>query len=464
MKMGWISARQTKYGAYVAVYLVVVLAILFAANFLANRYDKTYDATSNKVFSLSDQTKKILANLKQNVTIYYFNTSNQTNESAFGPSPRDLLQRYSSASHYVTVDFVDPVKNPKRALDMKVTQTNTTIVEVNGRREEAKSPTEEQVTNALIRALKGGKRTACFVTGHGEADISSSEPNGFSGAKDALEATNFTTKTISLLEKNAAVPSDCTVLVEAGPKNNLLDVEIAAIKKYVEGGGRALFLIDPETKGVNTSALDKMIGDWGVKVDNNIVVDLSGVGQLFGADELSPLVTSYESQPITQDMKNVACLFPLSRSVEPDPDSRNSNVLREKLFQTTSRSFATSNFASGQIKLDPKRDKTGPFSLAVAGTYRTDKENVQGRFVVVGSSRFAVNATLRFPGGNRDLFLNMMNWLSSDEDLISIRPKESEDRRLSLTVSQMARIFYASVIGFPLLIIVGGTYVWWRRR
>lgn len=462
MNIPWLQARQTKYGAYLVTYLVVVVAILAAANFLANRYDKTYDATSSKAFSLSDQTKKIVGNLKQNVTIYYFDTSERANQSSFGPSPKDLLGRYSGLSHYVTVDFVDPVKNPKQAVDMKVQQTGTTIIEANGRHEEAKSPSEEQVTNAIIRALKGDKRAACFVTGHGEPAVDNSEGSGFSQAKEALEGNNFTTKTISLLQKDAAVPADCTVLVEAGPKNNLLPVEIEAIKKYVEGGGRALVLLDPRTKGVDTSALDKLMADWSVTVSNDIVVDLSGVGQLFGADELSPLVTSYESQPIVRDMKNVACLFPLSRSVEPDK-SKNPDIFVEKLFGTSQRSFATSSFSSGQIKLDPKKDKPGPFNLGAAGAFR-QKDGKEGRFVVTGSSRFATNATLRFPGGNRDLFLNMMSWLSSDEDLISIRPKETEDRRLSLSVSQMARLFYASVLGFPLLIIVSGTLVWWRRR
>src|ERR1041384_7058161 len=129
MKSSWIQARQTKYGAYLVVYVLVVIAILGAANYLANRYDKTYDATKNKVFSLSDQTKKVVGNLKQNVTIYYFDTSNRINESSFGPSPKDLLGRYGSLSHYVTVDFVDPVKNPKQALDMKVQQPGAPVIE-----------------------------------------------------------------------------------------------------------------------------------------------------------------------------------------------------------------------------------------------------------------------------------------------------------------------------------------------
>jgi ABC-type uncharacterized transport system involved in gliding motility auxiliary subunit len=463
MKMAWMNKRQTKYGAYLAVYVLMVLGILAAANYLVSRYDKTYDATSNKMFSLSDQTKKVVGNLKTDVKIYYFFDPRQRiDDSRFGPSPKDLLGRYSSLSHRIDVQFIDPVKNPKKAVDMKVNTVGTTIVEANGRREEAKSLSEEQVTNAIIRVLKGNKRTACFLTGHGEHDLDSSDPGGYSSVKDSLESSNFTVKTISLMEKNAAVPADCTVLVEAGPRTDLLEPEVQAIKKYVEGGGRALFLLDPQTKGVNNTAAVKMLADWGVKVNNDVAVDLSGVGQIFGADELSPLVTKYESQPITNEMKNVACLFPLARTIEPG-DSKD-KITVEKLFSTTPKSYAVTDLSSNQLKIDPKKDKAGPLNLAVAGTYRTDKEGVQGRFVVAGSSRFVSNSTLNFPGGNRDLFLNMMSWLSSDEDLISIRPKETEDRRLSLSVAQMSRIFYATVLGFPLLIIASGTYVWWRRR
>jgi ABC-type uncharacterized transport system involved in gliding motility auxiliary subunit len=461
MTAAWLKKRQTKYGAYLAVYVLIVLAILSAGNYLAQRYNKTLDTTSNKVFSLSDQTKKIVGNLTQDVKIYYFDQSSRIQESRFGPSPKDLLERYDNLSHRVAVEFVDPIKNPKRALDMKVSSAGTTIIEVGGRREEAKTLSEEQVTNALIRALKTDKRAACFLGGHGEHELESSDPNGFSGAKEALENSNFTTKEVSLLEKEAVVPKECTVLVVGGPRTELVEVETGAIKKYIEGGGRAMILVDPPTKGVATANVTKLLADLGVKVNNDLVVDLSGIGQLFGADALSPLVAKYESHPIVREMRNVASLFPLARSVEPG-DSKD-KITVEKLFATTPRSFGTTDLASREIKIDPKKDKAGPLSLGVAGTYRTDKEGQQGRYVVVGSSSFASNTALGF-GGNRDLFLNMMSWLSSDEDLISIRPKDPEDRRLTLSASQMRTIFYTSIITLPLLIIVSGTWVWWRRR
>ena len=134
----------------------------------------------------------------------------------------------------------------------------------------------------------------------------------------------------------------------------------------------------------------------------------------------------------------------------------------EKLFSSSDSSFATMNLKSPEIKSD-KTDMKGPLVLAAAGTYTSGKETGNGRFVVVGNSAWVSNYALRF-GGNRDLALNMLNWLSSDEDLISIRPKEPEDRRLTMNARQMSMVFYESVLFLPLLVVVAGVGVWWRRR
>ena len=461
--------RQAKWGAYITGYILIILGILGAANYLANRYNRTKDFTAGKLFSLSEQTVKIAHNLQTPVKIYYFDRSDAWTNSRFGPSPKDLLTRYSNLTPKITAEYIDPVRNPQRATAMKVNTLGTVIVEANGRTEEAKGLGEEQVTNAIIRVLKPTKHVACFVTGHGEHDLDSTNPDGFSAAKESLESANFTTRAISLLEKNAAVPSDCTVLVEAGPKTDLIEPEIDAIQKFVQGGGRALFMLDPLIRNVNTAALAKLLGDWSVNVNDDLVVDLSGVGQLFGTDEFSPLVTNYESHVITRDMKNVASLFPLARSVTPGTSKGDVSV--EKLFGTSSKSYAVKDFKTGKVEINPKKDTAGPLNLAVAGEYNAPPpaspdapKASSGRFVVVGSSRFVANATLGFPGGNRDLFLNMMSWLTNDEDLISIRPKEEEDRRLTLSQAQMSRILLTNVFGLPILIIGVGVWVWWRRR
>src|SRR5258708_2916308 len=284
MNTAFLKARQTKYGAYTAGYILIFLAVLGAANFLANRYNKTKDLTQSKLFSLSDQSIKIARNLATPVKIYYFDRSDSWTSSRFGPSPKDLLTRYTNASTKITVEYIDPVRNPQRANDMKVSTLGAVIIEAMGRREEAKGLGEEQVTNAIIRVLKPDKRTACFLTGHGEHDIENTQNDGFSAVKEALEGSNFLTKAISLLEKSPSVPSDCTVLVVAGPKNDLIEIEVEAIRKFVQGGGRAIFLLNPLTRGINTASLEKLLADWSVNVNDDLVVDLSGIGQLFGTD------------------------------------------------------------------------------------------------------------------------------------------------------------------------------------
>jgi ABC-type uncharacterized transport system involved in gliding motility auxiliary subunit len=158
-------------------------------------------------------------------------------------------------------------------------------------------------------------------------------------------------------------------------------------------------------------------------------------------------------------MKDVPTLFPIARSLEVKNGDK---TMVEKLFSTTADSFAPLNLSSPEIRQGPN-DLKGPLVLGAAGTYTTGKETGNGRFVVVGTSSFAINNFIGFDG-NRDLFLNMLSWLSSDEDLISIRPKEPTDRPLNMNARQVNLMFYSSVIGLPLLIVAMGVGVWWRRR
>ena len=186
-------------------------------------------------------------------------------------------------------------------------------------------------------------------------------------------------------------------------------------------------------------------------------LDTSGIGQIFGLSEVIPLVTSYESHAIVRDLKEVATCFPISRTLDVKSADKTSV---EKLFSTSANSYATTNLKSQEIRIDTKKDKKGPLTLGAAGTY-----NSKGRFVVVGSSGWIGNNFLRF-NGNRDLFLNMMNWLSADEDLISIRPKEPADQQVNVQKlgQSIQRIFFASIVILPLVVIGSGIAVWWRRR
>jgi ABC-type uncharacterized transport system involved in gliding motility auxiliary subunit len=459
MSSGWMQARQTKYAAYATVYIIVILAVLVLANFFANRYNKSYDATANKRFTLSDQTKKVVGELKQDVTISYFDRSNGMQGA------KDLLDRYQNLSPKLHIQYVDLLKNPTLARAENVTREGEAVVTVGSRREDAKTFDEEGVTGALIRALKGGERQVCVVSGHGEHRLDDSAQNdGFSGFQTVVQRDNYKLQSINLQQK-AEVPADCTVLVVAGPTGDYIQPEVDAIKKYVEGGGRALFMLDPPLKlgrkqiGDN-QALSDLLASWGVTADKDLLLDESAASQLLGGGPEAPVILQYDSHPIVNDLTNVSTAFPLSRSLETKNTDKTTIT---KLFSTSADSFATSDLASSEIRINPAKDKHGPFTLAVAGTYAGAKPSDSGRFVVVGNSGWAANQALGF-SGNRNLLLNMINWLSSDEDLISIRPKEPEDRRINLTRAQFRSVQITSQFFLPLIVIFGGVMVWLKRR
>jgi len=458
VKAAFLKARQTKYAAYATVYIAVTLAAVVVTNVLADRYNRSYDATSNKRYTLSEQTAKIVKGLKQDATITYFDQSTRFQQA------KDMLDRYANLSRRVHVEYVDVDKNPQVVRAAGVKNYGTTLVQIGVKKEEAKSMTEEGITGAFIRDLKNNTRTICFVTGSGEHQIDNTERSGYSSFKELLVKDNYDSKSVSLLQK-AEVPSDCTVLVAGGPTGEYQQPEVDAIKQYVEDGGRALFLLDPPLKMGRSEISDNdtlagLLQSWGVTVDKDLILDLNPIGQLVGVGPEVALVSSYDAHPIVNEMKGTATGFPISRSLEIKNSGK---ATVEKLFSTSGSSLATGNLSSPKVDPSDPKNKKGPLTLAAAGTYDTGKQNSQGRFVVVGSSAWAANSFIRF-NGNRDLALNTINWLSSDEDLISIRPKEQEDRRITMTRAQFNWVRIVSQFLLPLAVILTGVSVWWRRR
>src|SRR5262252_8243984 len=458
MNVRLLEARQTKYVLYASAYLLVFLTILVVANVLADRYNKSYDSTSNRRYSLSPQTAKIVKGLKQSATITYFDQTTKFEQA------RDQLDQYANLSPKVQVQYVDPDKRPELARAAGVKEDGTTVVQIGDRKEEAKALSEEAITGAFIRDLKTTTRTVCFVEGSGEHQIEDTDRNGYSRFKELLGKDGYEAKALNLVSK-AEIPSDCTVLVVGGPDADYQQPEADAIEKYVEGGGRAFILLDPPLKIgrqeiADNEAFLKVLEGWGVTPQKNLILDLNPIGQIAGLGPQVALVTSYDSHAIVNEMSRRVTGFPLARSLETKNGDK---TTVQKLFSSSDSSLATTKLNSPQINPDDPKNVKGPLLIAAAGTYNTGKENSQGRFVVIGSSTWAANSFISF-NGNRDLALNAINWLASDEDLISIRPKDREDRRITLTKSQMNALTISSQILLPLLIVVGGMAVWWRRR
>ncbi len=477
MAASWMKSRQTKYAGYAAIYIIVILGVLGALNFLANRYDKSYDSTHNKQFSLSDQTMKVAKGLNTDINVLYFG------ETPSFLSAHDTLDRYSALSPHIHVQYIDPVRKPQQARAAGFRSDSPVIIENGAKRESAKSLTEEEITGAMIRVLKTGDRNICFLNAAGEHTVDNSDSSGLSILKQALERDNYKVREESLKPAaatpangklavgqapapagNIAVPKDCTVLVIAGPQLAYPPAIVNAIQTYVENGGRALVMLDETLRIGRTEPaaenpdLSKVLESWGVTVNRDLVLDLSGVGQIFSLGPEVPMILQYESHPIVQPLTRVPTAFPISRSIDVKSGAKST---ASKLFGTSEDSIAVTEIGAGG-QVDPKKGKKGPLTLAVAGTYSSP---TQGRFVVIGSSTWATNS---FTGsrqlGNRDLFSNMINWLSSDEDLISIRPKESEDRPLTLTTQKLNAVFWLSVLIFPGAIVAFGLAAWWKRR
>jgi ABC-type uncharacterized transport system involved in gliding motility auxiliary subunit len=449
------TSRKILAGTNIAVYTLVAVAIIVLLNWFADRHDHRWDLTPDKKFSVSPQTTKILKDLNRDLTIYVFDR-----ERGFR-ARRDLLDNYSVVSKRVKVQYVDPDRQPALAKEFGVRSYGAIIAATADKHFEAQGDTEEGVTNAIVRLLKGQK-TIYFIQGHGERDIDSSDRSGYDHIKKALENENYVTKTQVLLQK-LEIPADCSLLVVAGPKNDYLPQEIEAIKKYVTGGGHALFMLDPAAEIPN---LTKLLADWNITVRNDLVIDENPVAQIFGTRPEMPLVIKYGSNPIVQPLARVATLFPLTRSFAIGKEYK-AGITTDSLCETTPDSY-------GYVDFNPKRpevafragkDIKGPLSVAVSATMTegSGESKKEGRFVATGTSLMAANAYLGFQG-NRDLVMNMVNWLSADEDLISIRPKPPESQQLNLTARQMQKLLFGGVLGLPLLIIIAGTSVWWRRR
>ena len=452
--------RQTQFAAYATVYIAVVVAILVLVNYVANKANISYDSTTNKRYSLSEQTEKIVKNLKNDVTISYYDKSRGFQAA------RDLLSRYENLSGKVKVKFVDVDKDPLTVRAAGVRTVPATVVESGLKRDEAKSITEEEITGALIRVLKDGVRNVCFATGLGEHSPDETGSNGYSAGKEVAEKSNYKVRAISLLE-STQIPADCTVLVIGGPRRDYPEALANAIKIYVEKGGRALFLVDPPLQGLSNDIapnpeLWKVLNSWGVSSSDEIVLDTSGAGRFFRMGPEIPLVTAYDAHPIVRDLKETALAMPLARPLEVKSPTGQATV--DKLFSSAANAYAKNVSAiKGEVRIDQEKDKKGPFVLGVAGTFKTGQPNNNGRFVVVGTSTFAMNGYISF-GGNRDFFGNTLNWLAADEDLISIRPKDPEDRRIQATRSQMNMLAWTTLILLPLTIVAFGISVWWKRR
>lgn len=467
------TSRAARYGTNIAVIILLTLCIMVLMNFVSARRFSRIDTTKGKQFSLSEQTKKILRDLNQDINITAFYTEDHYRQSYV----KDLLGEYAQQSKRLHLTFIDPNVKPGLTIAYNIRRNGTVVFELADRREDVESyqNEEQDFTSAILKLLATEKKRIYFLDGHGERDIDGYDDNSYSELKKTLELENYQAEKLVLAGK-PAVPADCSVLVIAGPQKPLLPQEEEAIYNYLNKGGKAIIMVDPSP----SPSLAALLARWGVEVRDDIILD--AFGQTLLGNPSIPVTVKYGYHLITAPMTRVMTFFPIARSLIPKEGFRK-DVEVVKLVETSNDSWGETDtkalLSERRAKFDEGIDFKGPMSAAVAVSLKqpaednfekapsdqTQAETTEEKrvLVAVGDSDFLTNKYIK--EGNPDFFMNSVNWLAEEEDLISIRPKDQEQARVrSLKGRQLRLVKYSSIFAIPVLLLMAGGIVWWRRR
>ncbi len=453
------SRRTARYGIGAGLSVVAVAAILILLQTLAYRHTSTIDLTSNRRFSLSPQTGKVLGALETPVHLTAFYKETSPDRVVL----QDLLGSFSARNPAVTYIFIDPDKEPLIARNYGITRSGILFVESGQVREELEGADEQRLTNAIARVTTGGIKKICFLPGHGEKSIHESGPHGISAFMEALRAENFEVRDIVALGAER-IPDECDILIAAGPEKDIVKHEQNVILDYLTSGGRALFLLDPMTEIAN---IEGILAAYGILLGNDVIVDR--YGKLLAGNFLTPVVNNYGVHPITDGFRHFS-FFPQARSVTSMKDVPSTLVVTV-LGKTNEGAYSETDMATlleGQTQFEPSEDIKGPIDIAVASVMLSPADSSsrapESRVVVFGDSDFAGNSNLRL-SGNRDLLLNAVHWLAESEDMISIRPADDLQQPVLLTATQGRFVFWIPVVALPALVLLAGVFfLMWRRR
>jgi len=501
--------RSTQAGTNAVVATIAVLVILGLVNFVAVQNTVRFDLTETQLFTLAPATQTVVQSLESPVRVVIF-------DAVQNPQDVQLLESYRRQSRNFAFEYIDPFANPTAAQSFGATQPGMVFLEVGGDRrflqtigntanpqtpEAATTLSERELTNALARVVSDRTLTAYFVQGHGEPPIDGAEA-GFSQAAQGLTDQNYQVQPLNLAEAQA-VPEDADVLVVAGPAQDFFPAEVDALETFLAEGGGVLLLLDPRSD----AGLSPLLDDWGVILDDRLVLDTSGAGQFVGLGPAAPIVTNYGDHPITRELGDGRSFFPLARPVESRelPDTATTPLL---LTDPQSRAEAISD--EGDLTFDPNAPPSGPYVLglalsreAEASTAATtdppaeaetavnaddlvadadgaeadetapdaaspegegEVEPDESRLVVIGNSSFAVDGSFN-QQLNGDVFLNSVNWLGQEADAtLSIRPKTVTDRRLQMTGQQAWGLGIFSLLVLPLTGLALAILMALRRR
>ncbi|MGF1486406.1 MAG: GldG family protein [Prochloraceae cyanobacterium] len=459
--------RSTTVGTNILISTLSVLIILGLINFLASRYSFRIDLTESQIYSLSPQTQQIVKNLNKPLTVWVFDRD-------FSQVDRELLENYSRYSPLFKFESVDPQVEVDRLAafqdrnSLKDLSLGEVYLEYDNKKQlvqqlypannpnpAAKEPISElQLTTAIAKIKRDRIPYIYFLTGHGETTLAATR-DGLSRAVSSLDANGYKIAPLNLVT-NGKIPDNTTAIVISNPQKELFSAEIKLLRNYLNNGGRLLLMLDPD----RTADPEPILQDWGIKLDDRVIIDASGSNVFLGFGVDTTVVTQYGDRPITKDFsdKNIT-LFYRARAIEIESKPE---ISAAPLLISDEQTWAESEL-NKEVSLDPKKDKSGPFNLAFALNKSLENE-VDSRLVIFGDSDFATNSWIS-QQFNQNLFINAIAWLAnSDDSNISIIAKEPKNRRLNIGLTRGIILNLLALLIFPLLALILAGITWWQRR
>ncbi len=455
----------------------ILLATMVMMMGLVTRYNSRWDFTREKLFSLSDSTRRLLEKLASDkIEVLAFYPHDDANRKKFESFLKEAQLHHSGLKY----GFYDPDRVPSLAKKFNVKDFYNVILIQGKRKEKMASPSEESFVNALLRLAQPKRFGICFPIGHGEASLGSEERPGLKLFAQSLTESNDDLHEIILARDG--IPPVCEVVVVAGPHRDFDAEEFGVLKKAFREGKGIFFTIDPMDPGAGKSFRDFM-KEFGILLGEDVIVDK--MSRLAGGDFLVPLVSQYvEGHPITENFERPS-FFPVARSVQPSTEPAK-EIEVVPLALTSSGSWAETNLAlleKGEASFDRQGDLMGPVPIAVAaemlpaGSDRNTEEKKspqpegaqspkqnQGRMVVVGDSDFITNAYFSL-SGNSDLALNIIRWLTQDDRFLSIHPRKPEFKPLFITSRKRGMILFVTLAVLPLsFLFLGSAGVLSRKK
>lgn len=441
------GGRGTLFYGVSAASAVFLLALLVAANYVATTKQVTWDVTKGGIHTLADATLDALRGLQEEVHVTAFYGSQDPEY----PYVKDLLDRYQQRTDKLVVEYVDPERSPQRVQEKGVTQMGPRVFFAKGSTEaRANEVSEEAFTNALVRVNRAAEQRIYFTVGHGEGDTDdSTSERGFGKISQRLAEEGLIVRPLRLTTDE--IPEDAAAIVILGPRRAFLEPEIEALETWLEKGGRLFVGLEP---GYEDPGLEGLLETQGFIFDQAMIVD--PLSRLFGGGDAIPIVQSYGEHAIT-DRFNLQTIFPTVRPVVARGDVEPRPTI---VALTNPSSWGETDWMGGEVQYNP-HEKRGSLGVMAAVSRSGSEDEI--RIVAAGDVDFVTNRFER-QAGNADLFLNAINWLASQEERITIRPRHREASQLLLTAEEARFLNFFSLGGLPMLVLAVGLSVWLVRR